>query len=214
MARLEPTVVGPTGPAGPSGPTGPTGPTGPAGPTGPEGPRTEEFLSSVVDLAPFLARDLGGGSYTVGMRFAPMRPMTVTGVRFYWPATSAKTVRCSLWKVGTGRLAQVDIAVNAEGVYVANFAAGVAINPDSWNRNDTNTSYFVSVWETSGTVFPRLTEQAFPLPMLIARSILGLNLGCWGAGDVIPTGFYPSSELPEGAGSQEYGPVEPVFTVP
>lgn len=179
-------------------------------------PPNEALNLSVVDLAPELAPSLVNNGSTQGLRFVPMRPMTITGLRFYWFATGAlpaATLRCSLWKTGVGRIAQVDVAVTANGPYTVLFPAPVAINPSRWNANDgNNEEYFLTVWETTNSWTSFLASQPYPCPTMLSRSLLALNQFAFvNVLDAIPTTWF--TEVPQQAWSQ-YAPVEPLFTVP
>lgn len=205
MARLEPTVVGPTGPAGPSGPTGPTGPAGAngaTGPTGPAGPQTEALWFSPVDhMMAGGAPNVNGGNNSVGVAFGVLAPrsLTVTGVRFYWPGAVARTVKCALRNNAGVVLASVDVTVNAAGYYTGVFAVPQVITQEA----GASAVYKASVWEKSGTEYPRFNADPSNHPafkFLGARGLVWVSWSRYAGGDADPT-----------AVAAEYYPVEPVI---
>lgn len=118
-------------------------------------PNTRKVALELLGIAPSSWLDLGrahegdtaatGGSFTVGSEFCAVRSaQTCTGMRFYWGSATPRTIKCVLWKKGSGLQKTVDVAVSGAGVYSA------AFDPVSITRNET---WIVSIWEKSGTQY-------------------------------------------------------------
>ena len=171
----------------------------------------ESIFMSVVDG---LYERTGGygtptaGDFTTGVRYVFHRAIVVTGIRFAWGGgVGAKTIRASLWQyAGSGtRLAQVDVAVNAAGIYEATFAA-----PYTIAAAYVGPSVVATIWDTAGAG-GHYNKFSTPLGdgevtaghMTVAKSItMNERPGRYGAGDVSPGSLASSPEC--------YG-VEPII---
>jgi len=164
-------------------------------------PVAQTWYSPVDEAAYFFSLDAANviaaaGNFTVGDKFESTRQLVCTGVRFFWKSVgSAKVVKCRLYGSGVSA-ANVDVNVNASGVYTGTFAAPVTLAAYK--------DYAATVYETTGTNFPRVLADgtgpagAVPIigmiptgPFTIARSFQRN-----GAGDTVPintsaTSFYP-----------------------
>lgn len=83
------------------------------------------------------------GSFTYGDKIVPLVPLTLAGMRFYWPGGhGALTYKVGLYVVG-GDFTFVDVSVNAADIYTGTFVSPQALVP--------GTTYIWTVWETSGS---------------------------------------------------------------
>ena len=142
------------------------------------------------------------GSFTTATGFVVMRPLVLTGLRFYRPAGAA-TIKCSLWSGVGASMATVNVAVNAAGIYTATFASPVSLPIISGSVAGVN-YYKVSMWENSATNYTKWT--AFPIrspayPFMGSPSMQWTQFGIWGAGDSAPSSVTAS----------EWYALEPVF---
>lgn len=147
---------------------------------------TEVGIKSVYagGIAAVLAA-LAAGSFSVGIRFYITRTdVACRGVRFWWPTLQARVVRVSLWNSSGTRLRQIDVPVSAVGAYEIGFTESLNLTVSDLYR--------VSVWETSGTVYPKTTlGGAFdtympPRPFYGARGLVMQQMTLFAAGDAAP----------------------------
>jgi hypothetical protein len=162
---------------------------------------------SPVDIAGNVAPSFSSaGSFAVGQGFMPQVAMTQTGVRFYYPDTTSRTIKVSLWDNTGTRVATSTATYNTAGVKTVTWGTPVAVMSSQaykyWN---------VSMWDTSGTGFIQTTgvaaseEPTFPAQN--GPSISWRAISSYGTGDVSPSATFNST------GGAIY-PIEPVFTVP
>lgn len=154
-----------------------------------------------------------GGNFTTGVMIRFTVATHVTGVRFYWPGSSAKTCREKLWDVDTStQLNSVDIACSTAGIYTATFASSSALTGSSAYHR-----LLVTVYETSGAnfmsaVYPSPEQNRWPgdnnndltKPTMIGPSVMVFGWSNYAGGDGMPTTTTTSDEYP----------ILPVFTVP
>lgn len=101
-----------------------------------------------------------GGNFTVGSKFCAARTsQTCTGMRFYWGGAIARTIKCALWKAGSGIQKTTDVSVTGAGIYTATWSAAAITANETW---------IVSIWDKSGTEF---MPQTSPLTRLPSRPI-------------------------------------------
>ena len=84
---------------------------------------------------------------TTGVNWVANRTsQTCTGVRFYWPEASVRTIKCALWETGSGTaLKSVNVTTSGSaGYFTGTFASAQSL--------DCTKVYQVSVYETSGSV--------------------------------------------------------------
>lgn len=138
------------------------------------------------------------GNYTSGNVFDVIRPVSISGARFYWHG-GARTLRVRLWDNAGASLASVDVVVPGPGVYTATFAAPVAIA----TTGPSNSKYTISYYDLSGAAqYTRIAANAYaiapgsaswPTVNWIARSVvMGFYRGYYNpaTGD-----SFPNSEI-------------------
>lgn len=129
-------------------------------------PNTRKARLDLLGVLPGSWLDLGrahegdtaasGGNYTVGTEFCAVRSgQTCVGVRFYWGSATPRTIKCVLWKKGSGAQKSVDVAVSGAGVYTATLDAVAITQNETW---------IVSIWEKSGTQFMPQTGTLTRIP--------------------------------------------------
>ncbi len=133
--------------------------------------------------SPLAGFALGAGSFSVGVRFSVSKAKLVCGVRFLW-AEATRTVRASLWRDSNGvLLASSDIAVSADGVYVAMFRTPVNLS-QMVNENLT-----VSIWDISGVSYVGSGVDAMGTvqPYIFPNDTTMVNKRLFAAGNARPT---------------------------
>ena len=108
------------------------------------------------------------GDCTIGFRFLVTRASKITGMKFYWPDATSKTVKCALWDSGGTVLKTVNVTTTGVGEYTASF--------DSAQDLTAFASYFLSVYVTdhSGALYASAANQT---TILGAASPFGLPNG-------------------------------------
>lgn len=139
------------------------------------------------------------GNDSVGCRWTQTKSATVTGIRFYWPGATARTVKCSLRDGGGTAVKTVDVSVNGAGYYTGTFASSqtttVLPSGQTWKA---------AIWEKSGTEYARYATPPVTIPTLPfvgGSAVIWDSFAAFGAGD---------SDLTSVATNERY-PVEPVF---
>lgn len=132
------------------------------------------------------------GNYTVGGSFSVLRNVTIRGARFYWPVSTARTVKCSLREPSGVVLADATIAIAAVGLHEAIFSSPPTIGVPSGS----GAVYTIGMWETSGSVYVRAATYppcVIPnwsgttlLPLMTSRSIVLENYSHFRGGDANP----------------------------
>ncbi len=162
---------------------------------------------SPVQIASRNAPAFTVGNFTVGQGFIPLDAMTQTGVKFYYPDTTSRAIKVSLWDDTGTRVATSTATYSTVGVKTVTWSSPVSVT-----AAHAYALWFVSFWETGGSGLIKITSapaasfQVFPAPN--GESITWRSVGAYasGTGDVIPNSFWT-------AGGDIY-PIEPVFTVP
>lgn len=169
------------------------------------GAATEKLQHSWVDLLSSKHSSFGEtsvGSYTVGATYVFTRRVTINGIRFAWAGSASTTVRASLYRFTDGtKLATVDVAVSAGGIYTATFAT-----PHLIAAADVAQYLTCAIWQTGGSIYSLYTggvgEAGVSAPFSVARSaLIKENPGRYAAGDASPSSFTAG----------EYYAVEPVI---
>lgn len=111
------------------------------------GTRVDSWLDRVHEITTAAAETVTTANNTTGVNFIAARSsQTCTGVRFYWPEASARTIKCALWRWNNATaLASVNVTTSGSaGYFSGTFASAVTL--------DTDKGYQVSIYETSGDV--------------------------------------------------------------
>jgi hypothetical protein len=111
------------------------------------GTRVDSWLDRVHEITTAAAESVTAADNTTGVNFIAARTsQTCTGVRFYWPEATARTIRCKLWEWNNATaLASVDVTTSGSaGYFTGTFASAVSL--------DTTKGYQVSVYQTGGNV--------------------------------------------------------------
>ena len=176
----------------------------------------EMIFTATRYLGASFSPTLGGGDYTTGMIFRPLREMTLTGMRFVSLSTPAGpgsiiTWDGKLWDMDT--LAQLaagahTTAPNENAIATITFGAPYVVGP-----GDVNRPFAVSFRESSGTYAQSSLLSAYTSGVVgatIVNRFLSRDIFC-GLMDA-----YQSGDI---APSQSWGgdyafAAEPIFTVP
>jgi len=162
---------------------------------------------------------LGGGDYTTGQWFRPLREMTITGARFVslslgTPPYDVLTYELQLWDADTnlavaGASGTHTTTPSEDQIVTVNFGT-----PKVITAADVNRPFAVSMYENSGVLFALSSIQPFStpagvnLPGLVlspAIMLIGADFYAPGPGSVFPGANY---------GGGFIFLVEPVFTIP
>jgi hypothetical protein len=111
------------------------------------GARAASWLDRVHQITTAAAESVASADNTTGVTFIAARgSQSCTGVRFYWPEASVRTIKCSIWEwnVATA-LATVNVTTSGSaGYFSGTFASSQAL--------DTSKAYQVGIYDTSGSV--------------------------------------------------------------
>lgn len=140
------------------------------------------------------------GNFSVGIAFEVTDQATVTGVRFYYPDTTSRTIKAVLWDPSQANVATGTATYSTAGYKTLSFTT-------PYSLTNVYKTFHVTLYETGGTSNLQISNVGVVLPTLpsvIGPSILYVSLSKYGAGDSFPSSLHPSL----------FFPVDPVFTVP
>ncbi len=154
------------------------------------------IAASIIDNGP-------GGGNTVGTKIVFTAAGTVTGVRFYWPTATTRSVKVSIWDSVGVRLGTATSSYSSIGIKT------LAVTPFAVTPY---TPYYISMWETSNQYISRYDTSTSTLGVTDSTVLQfpGTATAFWvtwgqsALGDAWPT-------------STDVGviyPVDPIYTVP
>ncbi len=153
-----------------------------------DGPLTSEHWYFTTKESWTLLGALPGaflGNNTSGYPIQTIYSAMLSGIRFYWASAAAATVRATLRNAAGAVLASVDVPVAGVGDYSGIFANVVNLSPF--------TTYWITIWETSGTNYMAGVAGAAPARFLVApqalRGWVRLAGYCWAPGNAVPVNF-------------------------
>jgi hypothetical protein len=139
-------------------------------------------------------------SFTQAVSIAPLRELTMTGLRFWCNFPSPTDMKASLWEsTGGSRVADGTATIAAaDGFYVVSFST-----PYTITSSDVGSEFRLSLYHVSGTSYPRATTAGGFMPTIpfVANTYIQSSYNLFGSGDAYPTSV---------AGSDLYI-IEPVF---
>ncbi len=162
---------------------------------------------SPVDIAGSYAPAFNaGGTFSVGQGFVPQVAMTQTGCRFYYPDTTSRSIKVSLWDDAGTRIATDTHTYNTVGIKNITWSSSVPVTSGHYQK-----IWYVSMWETSGTGFIEIVspDSAYytTFPGQNGENIAWKAVGTYAGGDAKPSATFNPT------GGNVY-PVEPIFTIP
>lgn len=146
---------------------------------------------------------VNGGSITGTSRILFTKACTITHYRLYYPDTTSRTLKLSIFNNGGTTATTQDQAYNTVGV--KNTALSSPLSVAAYTR------LYIGMWDKAGGAYfgcdltAVMTPQAGEIPMFPMGPALFYNGAYYKAGDGFPDTFY-------GAGNAF--PIEPVITVP
>jgi hypothetical protein len=169
---------------------------------------TSSIGFSTVDFCVANGSTSGAASVTVGNTVRFLKPVTVTGIRFYWVGgVGAKTVKVTLWDSSNVSVGTANVSVNAAGAYTGTFT-GVVVGSSVCYK-----TYTLAAWENGGSLYTYTSDtSSHPNTTIDNTAYLAnpwlevLSTGIYNAGDGQPT-----TEL---GGAGEYYALEPIFSAP
>lgn len=167
---------------------------------------TDWFVSPVIEMANGLHTGVFASfaNHTCGVRFTPFQGIHVTGVRFYWPDTTSKSVKVSLWNKAGTRLATATAAESTAGIKSVSFTS-TALTAGQ--------VYYVSGWITDGSL--GMGYGVANTDLFIADSQVSVKFP--GSSVIMWTGWGADSAgdtFPNGDNVNVICQFDPVYTVP
>lgn len=144
---------------------------------------------------------LSAGNFTSGIRFRPLKPLRVRGVRTYWAGAPAVTLKCQIWNPAGVSQASQNVVTSGVGIYEAVFSSPITV-PLTSGTGVANW-YTVSVYQTTGANYTRIANNMFAMgPMdtyqTVSFSFLwDFSTGMFVAGDGFPNGTVGNAYLIE-----------------
>lgn len=151
-----------------------------------------------------LAASFGAGNITTGTMFQMTSNCTVTGVRFYYPDNTSRSIKAILWDPSNANVATKTQTLNTTGYVTMTFTS-------PYSLTSIYQTFQVSIYETTGTSFLSARTIGVSLPgsgsnFMAGPNIMFVNVAELASGDAAPNTDDTSSNY--------IFPVEPVFTVP
>lgn len=163
----------------------------------PTGGTETQWWADACDFAHYGGEDgniyTGATNTTLSVKFAPIRPVKLTGMKFWapQPACQGKVMRCSLWDPSGTRLEYVETTVGTDSVVTVPFASAYTLNT-AINKDNL---YTLSLWSYNSGNGWRIWEYSNKLHNAAGfngpRIWVPNNYRGFGAtGDVFPTTNY------------------------
>ena len=149
------------------------------------------------------------GQYSTGIQFIAIGPVTITGVRLYWPRPSSSVIRCRLVSAETDMgsnsymsnfslLREIDINADDPGEYTANFATPL----NAWQHR--GLQYFLSMQPLDADYCAMWGIYADHLPTpLQQHGLIITNYRRWWTANQV-------TRAPDGTATAEAYPIEPL----
>lgn len=152
------------------------------------------------------------GQYATGIQFIAIGPVTLTGVRLFWPRAAGSLIRCRLVSatpdMGSPQnlsnftlLRTIDIQADDPGEYTANFTSPI----DAWSTR--GLQYFLSMQplEADYSALWGIYPDHLPTP-LQHRGVIITNYRRWWQSNQV-------TRAPDGTSTAEAYPIEPITTI-
>jgi hypothetical protein len=146
---------------------------------------------------------VGGTSYTMGLKFTPLRVVEIKSIRFYWASAGNQTITCKIWDDTSTAVKTVSVATTGVGYYTG-------ILPSSYvtPSNKINKSHFATIYSSASNGYTYVNvsycRSVVEMPNIICEPGIILQGMYW----YIAADARPTTQ----AGGERY-PVEPVFNM-
>ena len=135
---------------------------------------------------------LTAGNFTLGHRFRPLKPFTITGIRLYWAGAPAVSLKCSIWNEAGVLPTTKTVVTSGIGIYTATFTTPVSAvrtagqGVANWWR--------YGIYETTGANYTRIANIMTAIGTFDGKQLLSfsyiwdMTTSMFVAGDGDPTG--------------------------
>jgi hypothetical protein len=143
-----------------------------------------------------LTSGVGGGSWTLGMKFHALAPCVISSIRFAWPGSSPVTLKVSLWNEAGTVVRTINVTTTGAGLYTADI-------PDyTISSGEVYKPHTVGYWENTGSGYGSyiVGGNYHPFVPYINGNLLAIAHNLQSPGDTLPVG----------SGGSEFSAIHPV----